>query len=141
MNADVLTAKHDIVSDLLQVRMGSAAACFLAAAAAAFLGASTFLCSWLFGFWNSGETDQLRTISSISGPGINAFSLGSWLQRENVCLVFVDSDSSCSGFFVWDPGGKIVGALRARSSGRRDTDPSFSNDVRDAVVESPEYLF
>ena len=68
-------AKHEIVSDLFQVN-GSAAACFLAAAVAAFLGASTFLCSWLFGFWNSGETDRLRAMSSISGPGMNAFSWG-----------------------------------------------------------------
>ena len=89
MNADALTAlvcvfdqmvaaaaaKHEIVSDLLQVN-GSAAACFLAAAVVAFLSASMFLCSWFFGFWKSGETDRLRTMSSISGPGINAFSWG-----------------------------------------------------------------
>ena len=45
-------------------------------AAAAFLGVSTFLCSWFPGFWSFGETDRLRAMSSISGPGINAFSWG-----------------------------------------------------------------
>ena len=89
VNADALTApvcvfdqmvaaaaaKHEIVSDLVQVN-GSTAACFLAAAVASFLGASTFLCSWFPGFWSFGETDRLRAMSSISGPGIIAFSWG-----------------------------------------------------------------
>ena len=87
MNADALTAlvcvfdqmvpaaaaKHEIVGDLAQMN-GSAAACFLAAAVAAFLGACTSLCSWLFGFWTFGETDRLRAMSSISGHGISVFS-------------------------------------------------------------------
>ena len=64
-------AQHEFVSDLLL--SWSAAVCLLAAAAAAFLGVSTFLCSWFPGF---GETDRLRAMSSISGPGINAFSWG-----------------------------------------------------------------
>ena len=67
-------AQHEFVSDLLL--LWSAAVCLLAAAAAAFLGVSTFLCSWFPGFWSFGETDRPRAMSSISGPGINAFSWG-----------------------------------------------------------------
>ena len=68
-------AKHEFVSDLLLLN-GSAAVCLLAAAAAAFLvfprsSALGFLVSGVFG-----ETDRLRAMSSISGPGINAFSWG-----------------------------------------------------------------
>ena len=56
------------------VMLWLAALCLLAAAAAAFLGVSAFLCTWFPGFWSFGETDRLLTMSSISGPGINAFS-------------------------------------------------------------------
>ena len=44
-------AKHAFVSDLLLLN-GSAAVCLLTAAAAVFLGVSTFLCSWFLGFWS-----------------------------------------------------------------------------------------
>ena len=67
-------AQHEFVSDLLLL-LWSAAVCLLAAAAAAFLGASTF-CSWFLCLWSFGETDRLRAMSSISRPGINAFSWG-----------------------------------------------------------------
>ena len=62
-------AQHEFVSDLLLLLLWSATVCLLA-------GVSTFLCSWFLGFWSFGETDRLRAMSSISGPGINAFSWG-----------------------------------------------------------------
>ena len=113
-------AKHEIVSDLSQVN-GSAAACFLAAAVAAFLGASTFLCSWLFSFWISGETDRLRTMSSISGPGINACSWGRGCKgklKNKEREVFASFSSTVtpvvqvSSFGIL--AGRLLAALRAR---------------------------
>ena len=139
-------AKHEIVSDLLQVN-GSTTACFLAAAIAAFLGASTFLCSWLFGFWNSGETDRLRPISSISGPGINAFSWGRGYKGElknKEREVFASFSSTLTPVVQVSSFGILAGRLLAlceREFWKGRYLPIISNDVRDAVVESPEYQF
>ena len=138
--------RHEIVSDLLQVN-GSAAACFLAAAVAAFLGASAFLCSWLFGFWNSGETDRLRTISSTSGPGINAFSWGRGCKgklKNKERKVFASFSSALTPVVQVSSFGILAGRLLAlceREFWKERYWSIMSNDVRDAVVESPEYLF
>ena len=160
VNADALTAqvcvfdqmvaaaavKHAIVSGLVQMK-GSAAACFLAAAVAAFLGASTFLCSWLLGFWNSVETDRLRTMSSILGPGINAFSWGRGCKgklKNKEREVFASFSSTVAPVVQASSFGILAGRLSALCEREFWTERYWSiiyNDVRDAVVESPENLF
>ena len=144
--AAAAAAEHEIVSDLLQVD-GSAAACSLAAAVAAFLDASTFLRSWLFVFWNSGETDRLRTISSISGPGINAFSWGRGCKgklKNKEREFFASFSSTLAPVVQVSLFGILAGRLLAlceREFWKERYLSIISNDVRDADVESPEYLF
>ena len=155
VNADALTAlvcvfdqmvpaaaaKHEIVGDLSQVN-GSAAACFLATAVAAFLGACTSLCSWLFGFCNSGETDRLRAMSSISGPGINAFSWcrgckGKLKNKERE--VFASFSSTVTPVVQVSSFGILAGRLLVLCEREFWEERHWSiidNDVRDAVVDT-----
>ena len=95
---------------------GTAAACLLAAAAAAFLGVSTFLCTWFFGFWISGETGRLRAMSSISGLGIDAFSWGrgcKGMSKNKEREVFASFSSTLTHVVLVASYGILAGSLLA----------------------------
>ena len=64
-------AKHDFVSDLLLVN--GSRVCWQRQQPRSWVFPRSSVLGF-FAFWNSGETDRLRAMSSISGPGINAFS-------------------------------------------------------------------
>ena len=107
----------------------------LAAGAAAFLAVSTFLCTWSFGFWISGETDRLRTWNQC-------VFLGSWLQRYvkeqrkgSFCLVVVDSDSkvvqvTSHGILA----GSLLAPVQRLFWKEKHQSIINRNDVRSAVV-------
>ena len=134
-------AKHEFVSDLLLLS-GSAAVCLLAAAAAAaFLGVSTFLCSSFLGFWSFGETDRLRAMSSISGPGINAFCWGRdciGMLKNKERGVFASFSSTVTQVVQGTSYGTLAGIFLApvpRQLWTERHQPIINrNDVRSAVV-------
>ena len=134
-------AQHEFASDLLL--FWSAAVCLLAAAAAAFPGVSTFLCSWFPGFWSFGETDRLRAMSSISGPAINAFSWGrgcKGMLKNKEREVFASFSSTVTQVVQVTSCGTLAGNFLApvlRQLWTERHKPIINrNDVRDAVVES-----
>ena len=125
------------------VMLWLAAVCLLAAAAAAFLGVSAFLCSWFPGFWSFGETDRLRAMSSISGPGINAFSWGrgcKGMLKNKEREVFVSFSSTVTHVVQVTSYGTLAEIFWAPVLRHLWTERHQffinCNDVRDAVVDT-----
>ena len=112
-------------------------------AAAAFLGVSTFLCSWFPGFWSFGETDRLRAMSSISGPGINAFSWGrgcKGMLKNKEREVFASFSSTVTHVVQVTSYGTLAETFWAPVLRHLWTERHKffinCNDVRDAVVDT-----
>ena len=125
------------------VMLWFAALCLLAAAAAAFLSVSAFLCSWFPGFWSFGETDRLLAMSSISGPGINAFSWGrgcKGMLKNKEREVFASFSSTVTHGVQVTSYGTLAENFWAPVPRHlwKERHQFFinCNDVRDAVVES-----
>ena len=112
---------------------GSAAVCLLAAAAAAFLGVSTFLCSWFLEFWGDDVFDFWTWNHCVF--------LGSWLQRYakeqrkgSFCLVSSTLTQVVQVTSYRILAGSLLAPVQRKFWKERHQPNIHRNDVRSAVV-------